>query len=543
MPHRLGPKLILSLTILIVAISVVSGYLNLRTQKKQLLETMIMGADQLSRSITSATWHAMLDDDRKAAYEIMRVIADKQGVDRIRMFNREGRLVFSTDSREQPSLTSMSNEVCAQCHSQGPMPQRPTEDSRVRYATSPDGVKTINMVAPIYNEPSCSNASCHAHRASTKVLGVVDVALRLDPVQKQSRTITFETILWALFEVVIGAAFVILFTRQFVAAPIQELIRGTKAVSAMELDRNIEITRRSQELDELVDSFNRMRERLKLAVDELNEMQQTLESKVDERTKQLQTAQRKLIQADRLASLGQLAASVAHEINNPVSGVLNLSMLLERLMSGGSYPPGREAEFRKYLGLISAETARVGRIVSDLLSFSRRSKPQHAPADLNKLVRTTLGLADHKLRLMSAEIVPDLQENLPQIECDSSQIQQVILNLVMNAGEAMKPRGGGRLTVHTRLANAEEAELSVEDTGEGIAPENLAKIFDPFFTTKADAKGVGLGLAVVYGIVKAHDGDVEVTSKRNEGTTFKITLPLKSRKVEIAPAEVQVHAV
>ncbi len=543
MPHRLGPKLILSLTVLIVAISVVSGYLNLRTQKKQLLDTMIMGADQLSRSITSATWHAMLDDDRKAAYEIMRVIADKQGVDRIRMFNREGRLVFSTDSREHPSMISMSNEVCAQCHSKGPMPKRPTEDARVRYATSPDGVKTINMVAPIYNEPSCSNASCHAHQASTKVLGVVDVALRLDPVQKQTQTITFETLLWTLFEVGIGAAFVILFTRQFVAAPIQELIQGTKAVSAMELDRNIEITRRSQELDELVDSFNRMRERLKFAVDELNEMQQTLESKVDERTQQLQTAQRKLIQADRLASLGQLAASVAHEINNPVSGVLNLSMLLERLMASGAYPPGREAEFRKYLGLISSETSRVGRIVSDLLAFSRRSKPQHAPADLNKLIYTTLGLADHKLKLMSAASVLNLQENLPQIECDASQIQQVILNLVMNAAEAMKSRGGGTVTIRTRLANADEVELSVQDTGEGIAPGNLSKIFDPFFTTKADAKGVGLGLAVVYGIVKAHDGDVEVTSKRNEGTTFKVTLPLKSRNNLAAAAEVQVHAV
>jgi two-component system, NtrC family, sensor kinase len=543
MPHRLGPKLILSLTVLIVAISVVSGYLNLRTQKKQLLDTMIMGADQLSRSITSATWHAMLDDDRKAAYEIMRVIADKQGVDRIRMFNREGRLVFSTDSREKPSLISMSSEVCAQCHSKGPMPKRPTEDARVRYATSPDGTKTINMVAPIYNEPSCSNASCHAHQASTKVLGVVDVALRLDPVQKQTQTITFETLLWTLFEVGIGAAFVILFTRQFVAAPIQELIQGTKAVSAMELDRNIEITRRSQELDELVDSFNRMRERLKLAVDELNDMQQTLESKVDERTRQLQTAQRKLIQADRLASLGQLAASVAHEINNPVSGVLNLSMLLERLMASGSYPPGREAEFRKYLGLISSETSRVGRIVSDLLAFSRRSKPQHAPADLNKLIHTTLGLADHKLKLMSAASVLNLQENLPQIECDASQIQQVILNLVMNAAEAMKSRGGGTVTIRTRLENADELELSVQDTGEGIAAENLSKIFDPFFTTKADAKGVGLGLAVVYGIVKAHDGDVEVTSKRNEGTTFKVTLPLKSRNNVAAAAEVQVHAV
>ncbi len=546
MPRKLGPKLILSLTVLIVVISGVSGYLNFRSQKRQLVETMILGADQLSRGVTGATWLAMLDDDRKAAYEIMRVIADKQGVDRIRMYNKEGRLVFSTDSTEPPSVASFTSEVCASCHNRTGIQNRPTEDARVRYATSPKGVKTLNMVTPIYNEPSCSNASCHAHNASTKVLGVVDIALRLDPVQKQTRAITFQTILWTLLQVGIGAAFVIVFTRRFVATPIQELIAGTKAVSEMELDRPIDIGHAggSQELDELVDSFNRMRERLKLAVAELNDMQQTLESKVEERTQQLNAAQRKLVQSDRLATLGQLAASVAHEINNPVSGVLNLSMLLERLMASGAYPPGREAEFRKYLGLISAETARVGRIVSDLLAFSRRSKPQRAPADLNKLVRTTIGLADHKLKLISAELVLQLQENLPLVECDSSQIQQVILNLVLNGAQAMQLKGGGKLTITTRLIPQEESvELRVQDTGEGIAPENLSKIFDPFFTTKPEGKGVGLGLAVLYGIVQAHEGEVEVASQRNEGTTFTVTLPVKSSTHSAQVREVQVQGV
>jgi two-component system NtrC family sensor kinase len=543
-PHKLGPKLILSLTVLIVAISCVSGYINYRTQKAQLVETMILGADELSRSITGAAWHAMLDDDRKAAYEIMRGIADKKGVDRIRMFNREGWLVFSTDTREQPGVTSTTNEVCMSCHGKGETRNKPTDDSRVRYATSPDGIKTINMVTPIYNEASCSNASCHAHRASTKVLGVVDIALRLDPVQRQTRAMTLQAVVATTLEVCIGAAFVILFTRRFVANPIQQLIEGTNAVSAMELDRPIQTTRRSQELDDLVDSFNLMRERLKLAVAELNEMQQTLEIKVDERTQQLQVAQRKLIHSDRLATLGQLAASVAHEINNPVSGVLNLSMLLERLMANGEFPPGREAEFRKYLGLISSETARVGRIVSDLLAFSRRSKPQRAPADLNKLVRTTLGLAGHKLKLINAEIVLELQDDLPPVECDSSQMQQVILNLVLNGAQAMQSQGGGKLTIHTRLlADGNNVELCVRDTGEGIAPENLHKIFDPFFTTKADGKGVGLGLAVLYGIVKAHEGEVEVTSQRNQGTTFTVTLPLKSPSSGAENREVQVHGV
>ena len=541
--RRFDFKLIFSLTILIVAISSISGYLNFRMQKDRLVEAMVLGADQLSRSITSATWHAMLDDDRKAAYEMMRLIAEKQGVDRIRMFNREGRLVFSTDVHERDGINSTSSEVCLSCHSSAPIVARPAVESRVRYGLSPEGVKTLNIVTPIHNEPSCSNASCHAHVATTKVLGILDVSLRLDPVEQQTRAVTLQTILLTVIAVIIGAAFVILFTRRFVATPIREVIQGTKALSEMKLDRPIQVRRRSQELDELVDSINRMRERLKLAVDDLNEMQQTLESKVVERTEQLRAAHRKLLQADRLASLGQLAASVAHEINNPISGVLNLSILLERLMAGGGFPPGREAEFRKYLGQISSETTRVGRIVTDLLAFSRRSKPQRIPGDLNKLVRSTLRLVGHKLQLMNAETALELQEDLPLVECDPSQIQQVILNLILNGAQAMNPKGGGQLTVRTRLLpDGENVELCVRDTGEGIATENLSKIFDPFFTTKPEGKGVGLGLAVLYGIVKAHDGEIEVASQRNEGASFTVTLPLKAKTGPVGEKEVHVHA-
>ncbi len=223
--------------------------------------------------------------------------------------------------------------------------------------------------------------------------------------------------------------------------------------------------------------------------------------------------------------------------------MLNLSTLLERLMASGEFPSGREAEFRKYLSQISAETARVGRIVTDLLAFSRRSKPQRVPGDLNKLVRSTLRLVGHKLKLTNAETVLALQEDLPLVECDPSQIQQVILNLILNGAQAMQPKGGGNLTVRTRLLpDRENVELCVSDTGEGITPENLAKIFDPFFTTKAEGKGVGLGLAVLYGIVKAHDGEVEVSSRRNEGTSFSVTLPLRARSDSGEQKEVQVHA-
>jgi two-component system NtrC family sensor kinase len=519
----------LSLTILIVLISTATAYYNLRSQKRMLVETMVLGADQLSRGITSATWHAMLADNRDSAYEIMQVIAHKQGMDRIRIFNREGRLMYSTDTTEKSSVEQIQSEVCRGCHEKGVVKSNLDVNARVRFANSPTGSRTLSMVTPVYNETACSNATCHAHPANLKVLGVLDVALRLDPVDAQERALTMQSVTSTAIVISIGAIFVFIFTRLFVATPIRELIEGTKAVSAMELDRPIEIHHGSQEFDELVDSFNKMRVQLQTALAELNELAQNLETKVADRTSQLKVAQQRLLHTDRLTSLGQLAASVAHEINNPVSGVLNLSMLLQRIMGEGGIPPGREAEFRKYLGQISGETARVGRIVSDLLSFSRRSKPQRASADLNKLIETTVALVGHKLKMIDSVAVLDLQADLPTVECDPSQMQQVMLNLVLNAAESMQSKGGGQVTVRTRFnASDQHVEISIEDNGEGISAANLDKIFDPFFTTKADGKGVGLGLAVLYGIVKAHDGEVEVRSTPGMGSTFLVTLPRHS---------------
>ncbi|HNY39655.1 MAG TPA: ATP-binding protein, partial [Bryobacteraceae bacterium] len=200
-------------------------------------------------------------------------------------------------------------------------------------------------------------------------------------------------------------------------------------------------------------------------------------------------------------------------------------------------PPERVPELKKYLNQISHETSRVGRIVSDLLAFSRRSKPQRAGADLNRLIQSTVSLVEHKLRLCEASIQFDLQPDLPLIPCDASQIQQVILNLVLNAAEAIQPSGGGKVTISTRLNQAKDGVLLVvEDNGEGIPEEDLDKIFTPFFTSKPDGKGVGLGLAVLYGIVEAHDGHVEVRSGKGLGSTFTVTLPLNATGRSEEPA-------
>ena len=198
-----------------------------------------------------------------------------------------------------------------------------------------------------------------------------------------------------------------------------------------------------------------------------------------------------------------------------------------RILRDDGIPRERVPEFRGYLERVTEQTARAGRIVSDLLAFSRRSKPQRAASDLNAIVRTTVALVSHKLKLLGVEAGLQLDEALPPLLCDASQMQQVVLNLVMNGAEATRPRGAGRVCVRTRRTDdGQSAVLEVTDDGEGIPKETLDRVFDPFFTTKDDGKGVGLGLAVVYGIVEAHGGDIEVRTTEGQGTTFEVTLPL-----------------
>jgi two-component system NtrC family sensor kinase len=523
MPRRLAQKLVLSLTIIVSIIAAISGLFNVKTEERQLVNAMILGADQLSKSIASATWHAMLANHREDAYQVMQTIALKQGIDRIRIFNRAGQVMYSTKQEEPHQIVDKRSEACVVCHSAGKPRVLVDASSRVRISHA-DGHRNLAMVTAIYNEPACSQAACHAHPAAIKVLGVLDLSLNLDSVDREVGALQFRVFLVTAIEILLIAVFIMLFTRRFLSNPISKLVDGTKAVSAMQLDTPIEISGSSEEIDELAHSFNAMQDRLRQALGELNQFTQNLESEVERRSEQLKAAHQKLVQSDRLASLGTLAASVAHEINNPLSGVLNLSMLMQRILKEDGIPPDRLPEFRKYLSQVEQETTRVGRIVSDLLSFSRRSKPQHSPADLNRLVRSTLSLVSHKLKLAEVEVRLDLADDLPTVSCDASQIRQVILNLLLNASEATQSKPQRRMVVRTRGAG-ETVEFIVEDNGEGIRPENIGKIFDPFFTTKSEGKGVGLGLAVSYGIVQAHNGDIEVHSQPGMGTTFTMTLP------------------
>jgi len=261
---------------------------------------------------------------------------------------------------------------------------------------------------------------------------------------------------------------------------------------------------------------------------EEEEMTRRLEEMVEERTRQLKETHNKLLHQDKMASLGKLSASVVHEINNPIAGILNLTMLIKRILDEG--PVGKEEmdQFRQYLNLMEAETRRTGRIVSNLLAFSRQPKIEMTVLNLNRLVEQTLVLNSNLLRISRVTVETSLDRNLPDIVGSADQIQQVFVNLISNAVEAMEGSGGGTLTVTTgHISREGKVLVSFEDTGKGIAKENLARIFEPFFTTKKEKKGVGLGLSVVYGIIEEHGGSIHVESGEGEGSIFTVELPLK----------------
>ncbi len=260
---------------------------------------------------------------------------------------------------------------------------------------------------------------------------------------------------------------------------------------------------------------------------EEEEITRRLEEMVEERTQQLKESHEKLLHQDRMASLGKLAASVVHEINNPIAGTLNLLVLMKRMIDEGPVGSDEMEQFKEFLDLMEAENRRISRTVTDLLSFSRQDKVEPKQLSLNDLIEKTLFLNANLLKISGVKVQTRLQEDLPDVIGSEDQLQQAFMNFISNAAEAVEAVGGGFLHIETALSpGSGKITISFQDTGIGIPRENITKLFEPFFTTKKKGKGVGLGLSVAYGIIEEHSGSIQVRSELNKGTTFRVQLPI-----------------
>jgi two-component system NtrC family sensor kinase len=383
--------------------------LTLRTHRREMVAQLTRSTDLLSETVRRSTENYMLENRRDPLRRQIEAIGREERIERVRVFNKEGRIVFSSDAGEVGHALDKRAEACFACHAQDRPLEKPPVPERARIFTGTGGRRMLGIVSPIQNQPSCTSAACHAHTPDETVLGVLDVTVPLDDVDRQIAASRNRILGLALVAVVLTGLLIWWLSRRLISRPVEALAAGTRRVAAGDLTTTIPVAGR-HELGELGRAFNAM-------------------------TARLSEAQRQLTQADKLASVGRLAAGVAHEINNPLTGVLSYaSFLVERAPA--------DSELRADLEVIVRETKRCREIVRGLLDFARQTPPRRQPTDLNDVARRAVAVVLNQLQLGRVALTLDLADDLPPVNADANQMQQVLVNLLLNAADAIGERGG-----------------------------------------------------------------------------------------------------
>lgn len=421
----------------------------------------------------------------------------------------------------------------------------------LNYYIAPDGTELLELWSPVQTkrqENSRENLGTvmgyqlQNSENNMETIGAVRVGLSLANLQLEiSRSQTAAIILTLM--VVLSAIIIMTAFVRIIIRPIELLVDITDQISKGDLNKTVEITR-SDEIGLLAKSFNRMIESLKQSKNEIEEYNRTLEEKIIDRTRELEDAQQQLVQSEKLAGIGQLAAGVAHELNNPLGGILGYAQFTLEKMEKKDVASLNEKDyesFKRYIKDIETQSRRCKAIVQNLLRFSRSSsKIEFQEIDINQIINETLIFVEHQFVMNQVKLSKELDPLIPSIQGNPGQLQQVFTNMLINGLHASEP--GTEMVVSSKFLPPlgefpGTIEINFTDQGSGINEQDITKIFEPFFTTKDVGKGTGLGLSVSYGIIKDHNGEIKVKSVPNEGTTFSVMIPLEKMS---APADKQV---
>ncbi|MCS7183307.1 MAG: ATP-binding protein [Thermoanaerobaculum sp.] len=511
-----------TLVLLLALLLALTTWIQLQLQSSYAKKCARAAVQALAESLFGALHTAMMANDRGHLRDSVAQITKRAPNVRVRIFSKDGTIMFSSIPEELGQRLDPSAEACYKCHQQGVPIERLPPGERTReflWQEEP----AVGAIRPIENEEGCSRSSCHAHPPERRLLGVLDVSVKLTQMRVHQQQITLFMVLVTVLALSLVGGVVMAVVHKSVHQPIGQLRKTLEALETGNYSARYE----HEDIEDfavLGRALNRTAQALEQANSELVRWAQTLERRVEEKTAELRLAQEHMVQVERMASLGKLAAVVAHEINNPLASVVTYAKLLLRRLEADPQRFLADPECRSILQSISAEASRCGEIVSNLLLFARRSTARFEPVALNTLVERTIYLLKHKLDMAQVKLVMELDPAVGELICDAGQLQQAVLALAVNAVDAMP--GGGTLTIQTR-AHDGHVSIVVQDTGVGMDEEVQAHIFEPFFTTKQDSgsKNLGLGLSVVYGIVQRHRGSIQVQSAPGRGATFTMVLP------------------
>lgn len=522
--NKVSIKLILIISSVILLNLAVYTFYTISSLKQELTEINSQNAYNISDIIKKSTRYGMLLNRKDDIYQIITTIGTETGVARIRIYNKQGIINFSTDSMEVGKSVSTKDASCAICHSRPQLPSSLEPKEMIREFKTDDGKRVLGLINPIKNDKDCYTGSCHFHEKSKEILGVLDVMVtteRIDAIVKSNMqsVLTNALVLTLLISILTS-----IFIGIIVNKPIKEISKGIEEISKGNLDYLIDIQSKD-ELGNMAAEFNNMSHKLDAAYKEIKEWNETLNLKVKEKNEELKKIYEQITQIEKLASLGTLSATVAHELNNPLEGILTYSKLIAKKILKQNIPDsGKIVEF---LNLIADESARCGKIVKDLLLFSKQGKGEFSVNSIRTILDRSLIIINHHIEINYIKLNQNFVDADLKVMCDAQKIEQAFIAVLMNAIESMPLPDGGKLNVD--LSNdCDNAIIKIQDEGKGIPDKDIAHIFEPFYSTKTNNKGTGLGLAVAYGIIIQHKGSISVEDTSIKGTTFKITLPLSN---------------
>jgi two-component system, NtrC family, sensor kinase len=524
--NRVSVKLIIIISSILLLNLAVYTYYTVYNLNKDLTDWNIENALNISDIIRKSTRHSMLLNRREDVYEIIHTVGTEKGVEKIRIYNKQGEISFSSDSLELGTSVNLDAEACNVCHSKPNLPSNLAQNEMVRIYKTQEGKKVLGLINPIPNESDCYTADCHAHEEDKNILGVLDIILSTENADAIVDANIKNIITNAVVLMLLISSFVIIFIAVIVNKPISDISRGIDEIAKGNLDYKIALDSKD-ELGIMAKEFNEMSSKLDSAYKEIKEWSETLNQKVQEKNEELKKIYEQITQIEKLASLGKLSATVAHELNNPLEGILTYSKLIVKKIE-------KQPDFDdkknlvKFLNLISDETARCGKIVKDLLLFSRTGESEYLPNNLKDILDKALIIINHHFEINKIRVVRDYEDTEYPLICDGQKIEQALIAVLINGVESMSE--GGSLKINISKED-EWLVMRITDEGKGISAKDLPLIFEPFYSTKGDYKGTGLGLPVAYGIINQHKGKIIVDSTSSRGTTFKIILPLyKSSK-------------
>ena len=621
----LGPKLVIYLSLTLIVTFSCIGILNIRIYRRHMLTGVYQNVGQVSDIIMRSTNHSMLTNEREGVYRIIKDIAGEPGIQKIRIYNKEGQITFSTDETEVNTMVDMNADACNVCHSGTSKP--PAGDvsilQRTRDYFNQNGEHVLGMISPIKSETSCVISDCHAHSVDQKVLGVLDVIMQLDKVDASQHEYEHHFKGYFLLTILVVCIISVLFVFFMVHRPVHKIVEGTKKIAEGKLSFMIDIHSKD-EIGSLASSFNKMTQDLKkfrndllaakaytdniihsmlnslVVVDQnaqirnvnkatcdllgyaeeellgepmsfifargyfddlgfnpgsINDFGGTGEtiyqSKDGKKIRVLFSAsvirndlgefqgivfmaqditvQTEAMRAGHMSSLGELAAGVAHEINNPLNSIINFAqILIDELEEDGTLTD-------ELLYRIINEGDRVSNIVRSLLSFARESERGKKLVMINEVIQETFTLTDTQILKDGIVLEVNVADTLPPLYANFQQLMQVFINIINNARYALnqkypKASPDKKLIISAvlqKIDNESVIDIIFYDTGTGIPAQIIDKVINPFFTTKPSGQGTGLGLAISHGIVTDHDGRLIIESVEGEFTKVTTRLPVQ----------------